>query len=148
MRSRTEKASPHRRFLSATTNSRSLRDLRNGSRNIFVCFVLGEVCIPAIFFSAILRTRSFLATNPVAYFLLLYLQRQPIPACPFISILRDDLRTRHYLSIRACRGRFYLGNSRVPISASSKSCKKPNVGRTRTKETFEYRSSIRRSNWL
>jgi hypothetical protein len=34
------------------------------------------------------------------------------------------------------------------LPRSSKSCKKPNVGCTRTKETSEFRSSNKRGNWL
>jgi hypothetical protein len=41
-----------------------------------------------------------------------------------------------------------LETARRTFPASSKSCKKPNVGCTRTKETFENRSSSRRGVWL
>ena len=73
-------------------NKFALARLRNGSRNIFVCFVLGEACIPAILLFLSRGLVPFSCSNPVAYFLLLYLQRSANPCHPFISILRDDLR--------------------------------------------------------
>jgi hypothetical protein len=48
-------------FLLSHNKFALLARLRNGSRNIFVCFVLGEACIPAIFPLPSQRTRPFLA---------------------------------------------------------------------------------------
>jgi hypothetical protein len=95
-------------FLLSHNKFALLARLRNGSRNIFVCFVLGEACIPAIFLSRLIEDSSLSYSNPVAYFLIFSLQRQPISARSYQSLATISRRDNN----DPCLPReVYLGNS-------------------------------------
>ena len=120
-----------------------LARLRNGSRNIFVCALcwVRPASQPSFLSSSqeglvsffLARTRLFIS----CFFTCNVSQSLPVHIRTFA--------TRQQRSVPAEGGSIL--ETTVPFFRSSKSCKKPNVGCTRTKATFESRSSSRSGNW-